>query len=97
MLFRHEMPFGLGAFGPALTQPSAASNGDLTLVGVVANSAGIHLFSEDDIETVPVSLLKNVFKDVVYGKAQNDRANGKRSDQDSARSFLSFSEKYKRS
>ena len=72
VLFGHKTPLGLGAFGPAFSKPASTANCDLTLVGVIANSAVIHFLAQNYVETVPVTLFKNIFKTVIHTKKQGD-------------------------
>ena len=69
MLFWNELPFCLGTLRPTFSQPTATTNSDLTLVRIIPNTFGIYFFSQYDIESVPVSLFKNVLENIIYRKA----------------------------
>src|SRR5690606_22147115 len=71
MLLRHEVALGLGAFGPAFAEPAATADGNLTLVGVVANPPVVNLLAQHNVEAVAVALLEDVIEDIAHRKRKS--------------------------
>src|ERR1035437_7080604 len=67
-LFRHKIVFGLSALQKSFAMKSARTNGNFTLVYIVARPFNIRFFAQQNINPLALVRLQHLVENIAYAK-----------------------------